>query len=163
MLAAGADDCLRRFIVEPILALEFLGDRFAQRRDTGNPRIFRLAALDRGDRGFLDIVRRVEIGFAGGKRNDIPPRVLEIARLLRRRDGRGGFYAQKGIGDERHVARLRYGKQGQETLTQRRTHGPNRVRTLGFKAWEGNRKIPSPLRDPRPCAPWRGGYLFTDP
>ena len=160
MLAAGADDRLRRLVVEAVLALEFLGDRFAQRRDAGNRRIFRLAALDRFDRGLLDIVRRVEIGLAGLKRNDIPPRVLEIARLLRGRDGRGGFYAQKGIGDERHGARLRYGKQGNR---QQRRKGerpaPNPARTLGFKALEGNRKNPPPLRR-SPCSP--GDAADTD-
>src|SRR5208283_2699190 len=115
-------------------------------------RIFRLAALDRFDRGLLDIVRRVEIGLAGRKRNDIPPRVLEIARLLRGRDGRGGFYAQKGIGDERHGTGLRYGKQGNG---QQRRKGerpaPNSARTLGFKAPEGNSKNPPPLRRSLAC------------
>ena len=102
MFAAGADDRLRGFVVEPVLALEFLRDCFAQRRDAGDRRVFRLAALDRFDRAFL-ILSGVSKSGPRRKRNDIPSGVLQIARFLRGRDGRGGFDAQKGVGDEGHV------------------------------------------------------------
>ena len=90
------------FVVEPVLALELGRDRLAQRLDAGDGRIFRLAALDGGDGGALDVVRRVEIRLADRQRDDVAPGGFQIARFLRHRDGRGGFDAQQGVGNESH-------------------------------------------------------------
>ena len=106
MLAAGADDRLRGFVVEPVLALELGRDRLAQRLDAGDGRIFRLAALDGGDGGALDIVRRVEIRLADRQRDDVAPGGFQFARFLRHRDGRGGLDPQQGVGNEGHDDRI---------------------------------------------------------
>src|SRR5947209_6732877 len=46
LLAAGADNDLRGLVVELVLALELLGDGFAQRRNASDRRVLGLAALD---------------------------------------------------------------------------------------------------------------------
>ena len=63
LLAAGADNDLRGLIVEIVFPLELFHDRFAQRHNTGNRRIFGFATVDRFDSGLFDILRCVEIGF----------------------------------------------------------------------------------------------------
>ncbi len=124
-LAAGADDRVGGLVVERVLPLELGGDRLAQRRNAEHRRILGLAAPDRGDGGFLDVVGRVEIRLADRKRNDVPPLRLQVPRLLRHRHGRGRFYAREDVGEEGHgrPIPLRYrrnrGAQHKETGARR--------------------------------------------
>ena len=56
LLAAGADDDLARLVVEAVLALELARDRRLELRNAVDRGVFgRLAALDRLDRGALDV------------------------------------------------------------------------------------------------------------
>ena len=89
-------------VVEPVLALEFLRDRLAQRRNAEHRRILGLAAADRGDRRLLDVVGRVEIGLADRQRDHLPAFRLQVARLLRHHHGRGGLHAGEDVGEEGH-------------------------------------------------------------
>ena len=75
MICSGA-------VVEPVLALEFGGDRLAQRRGAGDGGVFGLAPVDRGLGRLLDIVRRVEIGLAGAKADDVAAGRLQLGGLL---------------------------------------------------------------------------------
>ncbi len=93
LLAAGADDGLLRLVVEIVLALELRRDRFAQRCDAGDRRIFGFAAPDRVDGRVLDVIRRIEIGLAGAQRDHVASFRLKLARFLRHHDGRGRLYA----------------------------------------------------------------------
>ena len=102
VLAAGADDGLRDLVVEPVLALELLDDRFAQRVDAGDRRVLGLAAADRIDRRLLDVVGRVEIRLADREADDIDARGFQLARLLGHRDGRGRLHPREGVGEKAH-------------------------------------------------------------
>ena len=64
--------------------------------------IFGLAAPDRVDRRVLNVVGRVEIGLADGKRDDFPALGFQIARLLRDHHGRGGLDPIQRVGQEGH-------------------------------------------------------------
>src|SRR4029077_10292521 len=72
LLAAGANGDLARLVVEAVLTLELFDDRILEFGDAVDGRvIWRLAALDRLDRGLLDVVRGIEIGFAGAEPDNI--------------------------------------------------------------------------------------------
>jgi len=62
--------------VEAVLALELAADRPFQLDPPVIDRVFRLAALDRGNPGRLDIGRGIKIGFALAERDDIAPGFL---------------------------------------------------------------------------------------
>ena len=64
---------------------------------------FVLPSAQRLDRRLLDVVGRIEIRLAGRQRDDVAPRSLELARLRRHRDGRGGLDAIQAVGDETHI------------------------------------------------------------
>ena len=102
LLAAGADDGLRGLVVEAVLALELAGDGLAQGHDAGNRRVLRLAAADRCDGGFLDVVGRVEIRLADGKTDHVPPLGFQIPRFLRDDDGCRRLDAGKGVRQKAH-------------------------------------------------------------
>ena len=93
LLAARGDDRVGRLVVETVLTAELGRDRLAQRGNAEHGRILGLTAPDRGDRGLLDVVGRVEVRLPDRERNDVPSLGFEVARLLRDRHGRGGFYA----------------------------------------------------------------------
>jgi hypothetical protein len=59
-------------------------------------------ALDRLDRGLLDVVRRVEIRLAGAEADHVAARLFERARLVGHRDGGRRLDARHGLGQEGH-------------------------------------------------------------
>ena len=87
-LATRRHHRVRWFIVEPVLALELVGDRLAQFGNSLNRRVAGLVALDRTKRGLLDIVGRGKVRLAGTKANDIAALRDQIARFLRHRNRR---------------------------------------------------------------------------
>ena len=104
LLAAGADADLRGLVVEAVLTLELGDDRRLEFRDAVDIGVFRRApALDRLDRGRLDVVGRVEIRLAGAEPDHVTTRRFERARLVRHRDGGGGLDALERVREEGHV------------------------------------------------------------
>src|SRR6202012_2988141 len=88
LLAAGTDDDLRGLVVELVLALELARHRGLEFGNAVHGGVFRrLAVADRLDRGFLDIVGRVEIGLAGAQTDDVATGRFERARFIRNGDG----------------------------------------------------------------------------
>ena len=88
LLAAGADDDLRRLVGQLVLALELARDRGLQFGNAVDGGVFRrLAVADRLDGRLFDVVGRVEIRLAGAKPDDIAARRFERARFIRHRDG----------------------------------------------------------------------------
>src|SRR5678815_6018605 len=61
MLGAVAHDDLARAIFEAVVGGELIRDRLAQFRQTGAGSVLREAALERSDRGRLDVLWRVEV------------------------------------------------------------------------------------------------------
>ena len=152
LLAAGGDDRVGGLVVEPVLALKFGCDRFAQRRNAEHRRILGLAALDRLDRRKLDVVGRVEIRLADRKRDHLPPLGFQIARLLRHRDGRGWLDAREDVGEEGHGRRAPFGCGGFERRTYSETSAPGQPRLLS----DGQRRRDHPSRAPPPRQPHSG-------
>ena len=76
MLAAAAHDDLRWLVSEAVLALEFVGDGLAQFRDAAGRRVFGEPGGERLGGGVLDVLRRVEIRFAGAEADDVLARGL---------------------------------------------------------------------------------------
>ena len=74
--------------VEAVLALELRDDRRLQLGDAVDGGVLGLAVADRLDRGFLDVVGRVEIGLAGAEPDDVAARRFQLARLVGDGDGR---------------------------------------------------------------------------
>ena len=74
-----------------ILAGELGADRLFQFRDAVGGRVLGLAGADRLDGSILDIVWRIEIGFAGTKANHVMSGALELRRLGGDGD-RGGWF-----------------------------------------------------------------------
>jgi hypothetical protein len=107
LLAAAADGNLGRLVGEAILALEFLGDRPLELGDAVDGRIFGLAALNRLDRRLLDVVRRVEVGLAGAKADDVEAGRLQLARLAGNGHGRRRLDPFERAGDQSHVDLLK--------------------------------------------------------
>ena len=103
LLAAAADGDLRRLVGQPVLALEFLGDRPLQLGDAVDGGIFRLAALDRLDRRLLDVVGRIEIGFAGAKADHVEAGGFQLARLAGDGHGRRRLDPFERAGDQSHI------------------------------------------------------------
>ena len=105
LLAAGADDDLRRLVVEAVLALELA--RRPRAFSSGMPSTARVlrgpAALDRLDRRLLDVVGRVEIRLAGAEPDHVAARLFERARLVGHRDGGGRLDALQVFGEQGHV------------------------------------------------------------
>ena len=101
-LAARRDEGLVRLVVEPVLALELGADRRLELRDTVDRRILRLALTDGPDRGFLDVVGRVEIGFTGRKRDHVAAQGFQVARFLRGGNGCRRLNAVERVRDKAH-------------------------------------------------------------
>ena len=87
MLGAVAHDDLARAIFEAVVGREFIRDRLAQFRQTGAGRVFREAGLERSDRGRLDVLRRVEVGFAGAEAADVDAFAFHRLRFAVDREG----------------------------------------------------------------------------
>ena len=103
LLAAGADDDLRRLVVEAVLALELARDRGLQLGDAVDRGVLAVLPLaDRLDRGFLDVVGRVEVGLAGAEPDDVAAGGFQRARLVGHRDGGGRLDACERVGEEGH-------------------------------------------------------------
>ena len=103
LLAAGADGDLRGLVVEAVLALELARDRLLQLGEPVDRGVLRrLAALDRLDRGLLDVVGRVEIRLAGAEPDDVAARRFQRARFVRHRDRRRRLDALELVGEEGH-------------------------------------------------------------
>ncbi len=71
MLAADVDDDLLGLIVQAVFLLQLLGDSFPQLNDARRGGIFGLARLQRLNRGFFDIIGRIEIRRPGSETDDI--------------------------------------------------------------------------------------------
>ncbi len=102
LLAAGSDRNLAWFVVKAVVALELRDDRRLEFRDAVDIGIFCLALVERALGGVLDVLRRIEVRLARGKRNDVPPLRLELTRFRRDGDGRGRLDAVQTVGDEAH-------------------------------------------------------------
>src|SRR3546814_13419019 len=96
---------LFRSVVEAVLTLELGGDRLAQLGNAGDRRVLCLAAVDGVDRGFLDIVRRIEIRLAGAEADHVTALCFQVAGFLGNGDGGGRLYAGKCVGKKGHDAR----------------------------------------------------------
>ncbi|MCY1296504.1 hypothetical protein D9M70_458930 [compost metagenome] len=102
LLSAGADNRLGGGVIKVVLALELLGDRFAQFRNAGDRRVLRLAAVDGVDRRLLDIVGRIEVRLPGAEADHITTFRFQLTGFLRNGDSGGRLYTGEGIGKEGH-------------------------------------------------------------
>ena len=102
MLAARADDRLVCLVVEAIFALELFDNCLAQRRDPRNRGVFRLAAIDRIDSGFLDIVGRIEIRLPDRQADNVATLRLEFTRFLRHGNRGRGLHTGQCISEKGH-------------------------------------------------------------
>ena len=103
LLAAGADRDLRGLVVEAVLALELGGDGGLELGDAVDIGVLRRTTFaDRLDRGFLDVVRRVEVRLAGAQADDVAAGRFERARLVGHRDGRRRLDALEAVRNEGH-------------------------------------------------------------
>ena len=87
----GAND-LGRGVVQTVLAAQLLHDGVAQGWVAGHGRIARVVLLDGTLGGCLDVVGRVEIGFAHTQVDYVYPLCLQLGTLLRH--GQGGRWRQ---------------------------------------------------------------------
>jgi len=71
-----------------IFTFELVAYRLLQRWRAIDGRVFRFTAFDRVDRGFLDVIGRIEVGLTGGKADNILP-------------GRFQFESKLGDGERR--------------------------------------------------------------
>ena len=71
MLAAATHDDLRRLVSEAVFALELVSDGLAQFRDAAGWRVFCEPGGERLGGGVLDVLRRVEIRFAGAETHNV--------------------------------------------------------------------------------------------
>ena len=104
LLAASADRDLARLVVEIVVALELGDDGRLELGNAVDVGVFRLAFVERALGRVLDVLRRVEIGFARGQRDDVPPLRLELTGLRRHRDGGGRLDAIQTVGNKAHDA-----------------------------------------------------------
>jgi hypothetical protein len=88
-----ADGDLRPLVVEPVLALELVGDGALQLDPPIEHRVARLAAVDRGDCRLADIGWRVEVGLVLRQADDVAPGQLQFGGERRHRRGWRGFDA----------------------------------------------------------------------
>ncbi len=71
VLAAAVDDDLAGFVIQAVLALELVRHRLPQLGRPAAGRVFGEPGRQRGHRGILDVLRRVEIRFARAETDDI--------------------------------------------------------------------------------------------
>ena len=102
LLAAGADRHLARLVLEAVLALELGDDGRLQLRNAVDVGVLGLALAQRLDGRLLDVVGRVEVGLAGGQRDDVAAFGLQLARLRRHSDGLGWRDAVHAVGKKAH-------------------------------------------------------------
>src|SRR5581483_3395787 len=102
LLAAGADGDLVDTVVEVVLALELADDRRLQFRNAVDGGVLGLAVADRLDRGFLDVVRGVEIGLAGAEADHVAAGRFQLARLVGDGDRGRRLDAAERVGKEGH-------------------------------------------------------------
>ena len=57
------------------------GDRLAQRQDAADLGVLADALVERGARGVLDVIGRVEVGLAGAEADDVDAVGLELGGL----------------------------------------------------------------------------------
>ena len=90
LLASGRRDYLARLIVEVVVALEFQLDRILERRSSADRRVLGLACRERFVGRPLDVLGSVEVGLAGGQRDDVDSGELHFggARVGSQRGGR---------------------------------------------------------------------------
>ena len=90
LLASRRRDYLARLVVEVVVALELELDRILERRSSAHRRVLGLSRVERLDGGPLDVLRRVEVGLAGGQRDDVDSSELHFggARVGGQRGGR---------------------------------------------------------------------------
>ena len=88
LLAAARHQNLLGRVVESVVALELGDDRRLQAGGAVDRRVFGEARVDRRDRRILDVLRGVEIGFAGAEADDVAAARLE--RGGAGGDGQGG-------------------------------------------------------------------------
>ena len=86
-LAAGRGHYFGGLVVELVVALELEADRFLELARAGDRRVLGLARGERAARGFLDAFGSVEVGLAGGQRNDV--------------DAGGPQFGRAGVGRQR--------------------------------------------------------------
>jgi hypothetical protein len=93
---------LRGLVVQPILPLEFFGDRLAQRHNSRNGRVFvsprRIASIAAS----LILSGVSKSGSPTDRLMHVAPLRFQLARLLRDRDRRGRLYAGKGVSKKGH-------------------------------------------------------------
>ena len=90
-------------VVEAVVALELGDDRLLQLGDAVHIGVFGLAAADCGNRRFLYVVRRVEIGLAGSQADHVAAFRLEGAGLGGDGDGLCRLDAVERTGKKTHV------------------------------------------------------------
>ena len=97
VLGAAGDEDLIGAVFEPVFTPELVADRLFQRGRAVNGRVFGLALFEGGDRGLLDVLRRVEIGFARAEADDVPSRGAQFGRAGRHRERGGRFDAGRAL------------------------------------------------------------------
>ena len=97
-LAARRHVDLAGLVGQPVLPGELGRHRRLQLRNAVDVGVFGLAAADGGDGRFLDIVRRVEVRFAGAQSDHVAALPLQLARTGRHRQGGGRLDAGEGGG-----------------------------------------------------------------
>src|SRR5207247_11475631 len=95
MFAAAGDNDLRRFVGQPVLALELVGDGLAKFGDAAARRVFGEAVGERLDGGVFDVLRRVKVRLACAEADDIQALGLHLLGFgvdgqRQRRGERGG-------------------------------------------------------------------------
>ena len=104
LLAARGDDGLRRFVLQPVVALELGADRLAQRRRAGHGGVPGVVVADRLDGSFLDMVRRRKVGLPRRQADHVLAGRLHLQELALCGIGGRGLDAAKAVGDESHWA-----------------------------------------------------------
>ena len=94
MFAAARDDDLRRFVAQPVFALEFIGNGLAQFRNAAGRSVFGEPVIQGFNSGVLDGFRRVEIRLASAKADDVLPVGLHL--FGRRVNGQSERWRERG-------------------------------------------------------------------
>ena len=99
LFRAHRDEDLRSRVFQRVVALEFRDDRVLQFRNAFDGRVAREAVLDRGNAGFGDVRRRIEVGFTDAQADDVVPLGLQSGHAARQGNGGGGFDALDAVGE----------------------------------------------------------------
>jgi hypothetical protein len=90
MFAAAGDDDLGGLVGEAVLAFVFVGDGCAQLRDAGGGGVFGEAGGQRLGGGVFDVLRGVEVRFAGAETDDVQAVGLHLLGLRVNGEGERG-------------------------------------------------------------------------